>query len=645
MIPVRIDQARRLILMLLLGALPVLLDPAAPGRAVGLLGAATSVPPLDAPGWILLHLWAPLVATSALALVLAPGLLAAFAVGEEQAGRWVLHALAWSTVLIGISVQVTELMLGRAVTGRGFVLLVIVVLLLTAAVGWRRVLREAGRSAPWSGDTNRATLLGLVLVTFLLLTLLAGKVFWESFNGDGAHAYESARLLLHHPVPFWPAEAGGISSYPGLKTFLSSYPVSWFIRLFGEIEAAARIPYALFLVGLYGGLIALIESGRARYAATLPRVLVWLGLTVFTLVMAYSATYNPYHADLALPGTEDTLFLAWCTGFILAFLEERAAGIAGFAVLTYTTSPGGLIILGLWCAAAFVLLTPRPWRACWIAAGTVVGCMVLERAAPGVLTVLGLPVPGNEHATGTLAQRLTDVQWRDIRRAAFVLVPGGILPALWLLTWSRQDRVARVLTVTAIAQFLFFYLQARISLHYFVPAMVLPLVVLYRDHGWTDPAVRRRLLAATVAGALVAGWLSLPPDLTPHLQARVVGSAVLDEASGYDSVSASAIRRGNLLTHLFPGPGNNAVPEKSYGGSPLEWYYYAHRGVRNGPPSYLLRPVGQAGPAGAERVADDGVTALYVLDGEAWRGHQGYRPAGQGLPSLYRIPKATLFFH
>ena len=632
-------------LALLLAAVPVLLDPGAPGRAVALLGAGNGVPALDVASWVLFHVWAPVVATSALALVLSPGLFAAFAVGEEQAGRWVLNALAWSILLVTAAAQGTELLLGQAITGRGFVLLVLLVLVATAGFSWRRVLRQAGQPAPWSGDANRSALIGIVGVPVLLLSLLAAKVFWESFNGDGAHAYESARLLLHQPVPFWPADAGAISSYPGLKTFLSSYPVSWFIRLFGEIEAAARVPYLLFLLGLYGGLIALIETGRARRPASLPRGFVWLGLIVFTFVMAYSATYNPYHADLALPGTEDTLFLAWSTGFILAFIERRAAGIAGFAVLTYTTSPGGLIILGLWCAVAFLLWPARPWRECGIAAGTIIGCMVLERAAPGLLTLLGLPVPGNEHATGALAQRLTNVQWRDVHRIAFLLVPGGILPALWLLTWSRQDRIARALTAATIAQFLFFYLQARVSLHYFAPAMVLPLVVFFRDDAWTDPGSKRRLVIATTIGALAAAWLTLPSGLAPHLQARVVGSAVQDESTGYDSVSPAAFHRAALLTHLFPLPASDSVPDRSYGGSPLEWNYYAHRGVRSGPPAYLLRSVTLAGPSGAERIADDGVTALYVLDESAWRGHQAYRAAGRGLPRLFRILNSTLFFH
>ena len=74
------------------------------------------------------------------------------------------------------------------------------------------------------------------------------------------------------------------------------------VRLFGEVEASVRLPYLLFLAaGLFPGMVLLIEHGR-KAASTASIWLTWAALAVFTVVMAFNATYSPYHADIALPG-------------------------------------------------------------------------------------------------------------------------------------------------------------------------------------------------------------------------------------------------------------------------------------------------------------------------------------------------------
>ena len=92
--------------------------------------------------------------------------------------------------------------------------------------------------SPLSQAYTRTTILMMVLVPMVLLIALTPKFFWENFNGDGVHAFESARLLLVQPLPFWPASAGEIASFPGITSMLFTFPTSWFIRLFGEFEAS-----------------------------------------------------------------------------------------------------------------------------------------------------------------------------------------------------------------------------------------------------------------------------------------------------------------------------------------------------------------------------------------------------------------------
>ncbi|MDZ4863043.1 MAG: hypothetical protein SGJ01_06305 [Gemmatimonadota bacterium] len=634
----------RLALVLAFAALPVTLDPGAVARAAALVPASGLLAPYWVPDHVVLvYLWAPMVMLSASLLILAPGLLLAAAwAGAEGEGPWVLRGLALSILVIAPATTGAQL-LGIPVLGARFALLLISIAAVAALVAWWRVDRVGSFVPPVRGTAGRHAVLSTLAITLVLAALLAPKLLWESFNGDGAHAFESARLLLHAPAPFWPPEAGQMSTYPGLKTFLVSYPTSWFIRLLGPVEAAARAPYFLFLMAIYAGLLALIEFGRATAPSVLARWMLWPGLVVFTVVMAWSATYSPYHADLALPATEDALFLAWFLGFAHAFLERRISWIAGFLALTYATSPGGLVVCGLWCGIAWLVLRPRPWSPLATALLALASCMMIERIAPALLTGLGLPAPGTEHDTGSLAARLWDVQWRDLRRFLYVILPGGILPAVMLLGWWRQDRVARIMGATAAAQFLFFYLQARISLHYFVPAMVLPLVVLWRDPAMTTESGRRRLGIVAGACAALALWLVLPPEPRPQLASRQVGEAIVDIGSGYEQSAAGAFLRSEILRHAFLPLAHRTVPDSNYGGSPLEWYYYASRAGQSTRTNYVLQPAASVPPAGMRLVATEPPTALYVRNDSAWAVHGTLRLPVGGIAPVLRISRMTLF--
>lgn len=634
----------RLSLCLIIAALPVTLDPGAVARAAALVPATG----LLAPYWVadhalLVYVWSPFVMLSASLLILAPGLLLAVAWGGSVSeGPWVLRGLALSILLIAPVTTGAEV-LGIPLLGAGFALMLIGTAAVAAMVAWWRVDRDRSFVPPVRGSAGRHAVLAALTVTLGLAALLAPKLLWESFNGDGAHAFESARLLLNAPAPFWPPEAGQMSTYPGLKTFLVSYPTSWFIRLLGPVEAAARAPYFLFLIAIYAGLLALIDFGRETAPSVLARWMLWPGLVVFTVVMAWSATYSPYHADLALPATEDALFLAWFLGFAHAFLERRAGWIAGFLALTYATSPGGLVVCGLWCGTAWLVLRPRPWRPLAVALLMLATCMMIERIAPVALSALALPVPGTEHDTGSLAARLWDVQWRDLRRFLYVILPAGILPAVMILGWWRQDRIARIVSATAAAQFLFFYLQARISLHYFVPAMVLPLVVLWRDPAMTTASGRRRMGLAAGACAALALWLVLPPEPRPQLASRQVGGTIADIGSGYEQSAAGAFLRSEILRHAFLALAHRTVPDSNYGGSPLEWYYYASRAGQTAGTNYVLQSAAAAPPAGLRLIASDPPTAMYVRSDSVWAVHGTLRPPLGGIAPVLRISRTTLF--
>ncbi len=621
-------------------SLPALLDPAAVAR-----GAALEPTPIGEGAWFvlahagLLYVWIPLVVVSSFAAVLGPGLVLVYAIGAARsAASLLLLGLAASTVLLSVMVELVELAIGAPLLGRAFVSATLLATI-AMAVGTSAVAR-AERPAIFTG-ADRHVLAAAAFAPTVLLVALLPKFLWESFNGDGAHAYESARLLLVQAVPFWRPDAGDIASYPGFTTFLSHYPLAWFIRLFGEVEAAVRLPYLLFLsAGVYAGLLSLIDIGRSDRGVGAARWVCWLGLASYTVVMAFSATYDPNHADIALPGTQDTLVIAWFLGFAWAFLERRTAWMAVFLALTFTTAPAGAVLLGIWFIAAMLVIRPVPVRPLIIAGTVLAICFVSGRLAPLALTAMGLPAPGQEHAMEGLTSRLTNLQWRDWWRAVYVIVPGGILPALSLVLVSRQDRVSMVLTVVTLAYFLFFYVQARSALHYFAPAMLLPLVVFWRT-ARSLPG-QRYLTTAAVGAAAAAMLLSWPEHPGPHVAARELGSTVEDRLSGYDRVEASAFRRSELLHELFPYDSHHSVPDSAYGGSPIAWFHYARRDGPSPSGNYRLDAAGVPAPADWRLVASRDGVALYVLDESVLASHREMRWPST-IARIYRMSRHTLF--
>ena len=125
----------------------------------------------------------------------------------------------------------------------------------------------------------------------MFLAVLAPKFYWQTFTGDGMDSFEGARLLFVQPVPFWDRAAGSISNFPSMRSLLSFYPISWFLRLFGEIEISARLPMVLYLTAIYAAIVGLAQHGRSRLKTT-QLSLIWLGLAIYLVVMTYSNTYN-----------------------------------------------------------------------------------------------------------------------------------------------------------------------------------------------------------------------------------------------------------------------------------------------------------------------------------------------------------------
>ncbi len=639
-------RAIKLYALLVLAWVPVLLGQDALRSAAALFPLAGSPHPYWVPehAWTL-YFWTPLVVASACLLLLSPGLLLSLALNAaKRVGEWIATAFGLSIAIVSVAAAGVQSVTGTVLREGAFAAVIAVCSILCFAFLLARLRR--GRKLAWPLDQphSLAALLPAVIVPMLLLIALTPKFYWENFNGDGAHSFETARLLLTKALPFWNPLSGDVASFPSVNSMLYAFPASWFIRLFGEVEASARLPFLLDLVALYGALLALIEHGRRKPFGLVEHWLLWLGLSVYAVAMAFSATYNAYAADIAVPGTQDTLLMACFLGFIWAFLGHAKGWMCLFAGLTFLTLPNGVLLIGFWLFSVTVVWRPRPWKQIVEGAGAVGICLVIVAVAQRLLAAFHLSSPGEEYGPVALLRHFAFLQWSDWHRIAFLVVPCGILPAAALLLWRRQDQLARALTALTVIYFGFFYIQATTVLHYFVPVMLLPLVILWRSDLVSVPRYRPWILGCTAAAGFAALLISLPKTSSVDMSARLVGGAIEDRLGDYEAFDPRVFKGSELLYHLFPSDWDAKVPFESYGGSAVAWNYYAHhKDGANHDVNYVLQQSTDPPPAGMRGLAQEGTAVLYVRSDSVWTGHRALRPPTPAGSPVYEIPRGMLF--
>lgn len=593
----------------------------------------------------LVYLRSPVVILSAFIFFLSPGLLFALLVKSVRSlPVWVLYGFTISLVLISSSAAIIQQVVAQPLQGLPFALVVIAFSLTGLIAIFVQQLRGQTVTIPLYGKSDWWTLFSMLAVPFLLLLFLAPKFYWENFNGDGAQTLETARLLLFRLLPFWEPSAGEVSGFPGFSSMLYAYPVSWFLRLFGASETSVRIPYLLFLIVLFAAIMALVEHDINFKLKTFDKWLTWLILVIFTIVLAYSATYSQYFADLALPATQDTLFLALFLGFTLAFFRREKIWWALFLILALMTLPSGTILVGFWLLALAIVQRPTPWRKIWGVLAIVLVFQVCTLLASWLLARQGLPTPGNEYGFIGLFSRFAFLQWEDWQRLLFIIVPTGILPALSILAWKWQDEMGRLFSVLTLLYFLFFYFQAYTVLHYYIPAMIFPVIVFWRikpirialQSAWT-----RALVAGIILAALL---LSLPASFEMDQKAREIGSKIIVNTGDYAHMDPNVYRSSELLSQLFPYDWNPEVAEEGYRGSPLAWFYYAQKNdSKVAEATYLIQSKRETPPTGMHLIASSEAFSLYLRSEADWASDRVYDSSRPSVSSTYAIAPSLIF--
>jgi hypothetical protein len=635
-----------LILLVLIAALAAFAGTTQVQSALELHQLAVTANPYFVPERaVLLYLAVP-AATIGLALfVMAPGLLLAAGTGADKgAAEWLLTGLALSMALLVPATTVAQLATGTVLRGPAF--LALVALVTVAVLPFPLWRLASGRMPALNLGGQWADLAFALIVPVAVLLVFSAKFYWENFTPDGSGGLQFARLFTATLWPFWPESAGSVAKAPGLSSMLFVVPGSWFLRTLGEYEYAVRAPMLLFLGLLHPVLVALIRVGRSEPVQIVDHLLIGGILILYTLALVYSGGYHPWFNDSPMPAVRETLTLVAFLGYVLFLVKGRVAWMAVFAFLSFLSIPTGAMWILLLPLAIWLVWSPGPRPAVKPALAVFIAIALFAIAAPLVIRALGLPIPGGEFDVRSVADRLRYVSLADWERILYLLVPGGIVPALALFAWKRQDGLSRSLTLTTAIIFLFFWFQAyRVLLHHFVPAMLLPLIVYWRS--FVLPSARSAIpRLAVLAGLAVATWLAWPVETRLHSADRELGSKIVargpvfdggpkapaERFRGFDPVALDVMHE--LLRVGFPQDYSPQAPAEKFFGGPHVWYYYSEFPKPAGHlPNYEIRPLNL--PGQGTRVAQYRGYGLFIRDMQEYQRDRTRKlPFNTGAPLL-----------
>lgn len=600
-----------------------------------------------------LYVVTPLSALALSVFCLASGLMLAAVFGRQKnLALWLLAGFGAALPLMAVAAMAGDLALATTLTGTRFLALV-------AALNLLCLLIVAVRLA--QGETLRLDLAGqagdlwaALGLFWLVLVLMSPKFYWENFSGDGSDALQLARNFIHTHWPFWQPDAGVIQQAPGLTSFLFVLPESWFVRVWGEWEFSVRAPLLMGLALLYPILCALIRVGRPGAVIGLSgHLLLMAALALYAFANIYSGGYHAWFGDSPMPAARETLAMVSFMAYILAFIADRRALMIAAGVMAHLSIPTGGLWLLLWPIAVVLVWRPLPrGRLLW-AGITLAVAVAISILGPVLVKLAGLPIPGDEFSAAGVIQRLRFVAFTDWNRFAFLAVPVGILPALSLLLWKRQDQTGRALTLLTVAFFLFFYLQGyRVLLHHFIPAMIPPLVVLWRQE-WMERPVARALAAIMI---VLSTWLAWPRDMGMHAHDRAFAAFIATEGPRYASAEPQDGERFRgfdpkaldtfhaLFGRLLPIGYGETEPGERFFGAPLVWWYYSE--FPKAPDqviNYVLKPLDGATPADGTLFASYDGYGLYIRDMALFEAQRAQKlPFDTGAP-LLATPRPVIF--
>ena len=564
-----------------------------------------------------------LIVLATFVFFLTPGLLVGLLWRRDLGlSGWVTLALALAVVLTFALSSATKAVLGFPLHQNAFggAWLALSATLLAAVVwrAWRHTLHW-----PLAGPAAKRRLLVATLLCFGGLFLLAPKLFWESFQVDGIEAFEAGRSLSRHFLPQYQLreETFGFLSH----WILFAIPNHFFGTLWGPWEVSARAPLLLF-VGLLHILVAsLAELGARARLGVAAESLIAAGVALFTFVLVFNTSYEPFFSDIASPATPNALALVCFLAAVLNLFQRRWLLFGLFGVFAYISSPSSLLLvvglaIGL-VVASRTLDDPR-----LLAVLALAGLYALM-AALYETAYVPLLLDGNrtQFSPISLAARLYPPSILHVSRFSAILIPCGLLPAVALFLTRRDNVLGVALSVTSLVYFGVLYLSAWTAPHQFTPAMLLPSIVFWNLYVDLPPARRRGLALLTIAGIGTGVFLAVPTTFVLNGSSRDFGYATRMPAGSYDRDYQHLASDGHLIRYLLPEDYKLIYPHQPWGTDSLSWIYYGSRRPDDARTAYVLQARQDPEPEGAALVGENEHAALWVVDEAQWHRHREQR--------------------
>ena len=588
-----------------------------------------------------LQVWVPVVALSASALFLAPGLLLMLALArpDDRFEHWLIKGFTLSVFGVPALAAVVQAVLGIPMAGSAYVFM-----LLAACVPGLALVSRRGAPLVLEGRGGDVALMLVLPAAFLVA--FGPKFYWDSLNDDGAHALLNTILFIQRGLPFWPPEATVTAGYPSTTMMTETFLQTGIVRFFGATEAPVRLALLPGLAVLAGVMLSFLRDPGGK---TRPEAAVGLGaaLFLFCFVMAFNTSYGPYFADIALPLVREPLIVLGFLGYVLFFRERRLVPMAAVSTLGLLSAPNGLLLVGFFLGSHFLLTRPWPFRDVLIGGLIALGVSAAASAAMVALEAAGVTRVGGEFGAGSILRRLRFVTPFETQRLLFWLLPAGILPGLALLAWRWQDRLSRVLTLTTVIYVLFFYVQAyRILPHHFAPAALLPLIVFWRLAPVRAAPVPA--LAAALAGVGVALWASWPETIRPFTHTRGFAARIAFPGAPSDPLDPARMATTTaLLTDAFPPRWTDREIAEGYGMEPLATYVHMQlAGPAQGGADYRIAPAEASLAPGEVTIAGPEDGFVLVARDQAVYEADFHRTGLPGtIAGLYRVPRESIFGH
>ena len=630
-------------------------------RAVVLYDETLPVSPYFIPSEaLLLYIILPLTVISSLFILIFPGL--GFILcrgGAENLVDWVIRSFGATFVLHFIILSIVKMASLYVLLNDHFLEVELLMGFVTLSLLYLRFRANVEIQWPIFDKTERYRIVWLLSITYLLIVLLLPMILWADMTGDGIEILEAGRSLLENITPRFPNGLMGLGT--GLVS--TSYPISWFVMFFGSIEASARLPIVLLFPIMVCSMIGIIELNTARRLKFSELNVIVLTLSAYILTMGYSASYNPYSADLSAQLTQETFTILCMLSGAYSFWSKRFGTFLLFMLLAYLARPTGLLFIGLLGIFSFIHFTKKRFRTLIQTGVAITLCLVTLV----LYEFIYIPFINEEGVTSypssSLANRIRYLTLFDFSRLLYIIIPSGILPAFALLAYRWQDPIGRTLSGLSIIYFLFFFPLATISIHFFAPAMIFPIVVFWRlvlvQHSVNNQTLLKQqqkiikqewITITSTLFAFFAIWLSLPQSFDIYRSAREIGKKMeyrITDFSGNNLSNYQLSLNKIISLYDFFAPGWNIKdPSRELVVSPLALMYYSQDRFKTQVPiNYVIQFKSDPKPFGFNLISNSETHASYVRDYEIWASDRYQYTPTNYRSSIYDLSREAQFAH